>query len=84
MNTIIELSELRTLFSNKVQFGYDFKNDAKELWLADSKSDLYVEPEISFVKAISTCDKLEEAQVILVSAVGATGKSELTRLCLLI
>lgn len=79
MNTIIELSELRTLFSNKVQFGYDFKNDAKELWLADSKSDLYVEPEFSFVKAISTCDKLVEAQVILVSAVGATGKSELTK-----
>lgn len=79
MNTIIELSELRSLFSNKVQFGYDFKNDAKELWLADNKSDSYVEPEFSFVKAISTCDKLEDAQVILVSAVGATGKSELTK-----
>lgn len=79
MNTIIELSELRSLFSNKVQFGYNLKNDAKELWLADNKSDSYVEPEFSFVKAISTCDKLEDAQVILVSAVGATGKSELTK-----
>lgn len=79
MNTKKNLSELRALFANKVQFSYTLKSPAKELWLSDDKSDLYVEPEFSFVKEISTCDKLEEAQVILISAVGATGKSELTK-----
>lgn len=79
MKAKIDLSKIKTLLQNKVQFAYELKCNSKELWVSNEKSTFYVEPELSFVSELSTCDKIEDSQVILVSAVGATGKSELTK-----
>lgn len=72
------LSEIKALLHNKAHFAYGLKKKSKELWVSEGKNPSYVEPEFSFIKEISTCDRIEDSQVILISAVGATGKSELS------
>ena len=77
-NVIMDLSTLISKLKDKSQFKYKFKVNTNEFWLCESSNDTYVEPDFSIIPEISNCS-LEEAQVILISAVGATGKSELTK-----
>ena len=74
----MDLSTLISKLKDKSPFKYKFKVNTNEFWLCESSNEAYVEPDFSIIPEISNCN-LEEAQVILISAVGATGKSELTK-----
>lgn len=77
-DVIMDLSTLISKLKDKSPFKYNFKVNSEEFWLSESSNETYVEPDFSIISEISNCN-LEEAQVILISAVGATGKSELTK-----
>lgn len=77
-DVILDLSTLISKLKDKSPFKYNFKVNSEEFWLSESSNETYVEPDFSIISEISNCS-LEEAQVILISAVGATGKSELTK-----
>ncbi len=77
-NVKMDLSTLISKLKDKSPFKYKFKVNSNEFWLCESSNEIYVKPDFSIIPEISNCS-LEEAQVILISAVGATGKSELTK-----
>lgn len=77
-DVIMDLSTLISKLKDKSPFKYNFRANSEEFWVSESSNETYVEPDFSIISEISNCN-LEEAQVILISAVGATGKSELTR-----
>ena len=74
----MDLSTLISKLKDKSPFEYKFKANSKEFWICGANNETYVEPEFSTIPEISNCT-LDEAQVIFISAVGATGKSELTK-----
>lgn len=79
MKNILSLSDLESYFNGKKTFSYNFKGNTKDIWVNKEKSETYVEPDFSLVAEMSNCTNLNEAQIILVVAVGATGKTELTK-----
>lgn len=79
MKNILSLSDLESYFNGKKTFSYNFKGNTKDIWVNKEKSETYVEPDFSLVAEMSNCTNLNEAQLILVVAVGATGKTELTK-----
>lgn len=79
MKNILSLSDLESYFNGKKTFSYNFKGKTKDIWVNKEKSETYVEPDFSLVAEMSNCTNLNEAQIILVVAVGATGKTELTK-----
>lgn len=79
MNDVkMDLSTLFSILKDKYPFEYKLKANSNEFWLCETNNETYVDPEFSIITEISNC-KLDEAQVMLISAVGATGKSELTK-----
>lgn len=74
----MDLSNLFSILKDKYPFEYKFKANSNEFWLCETNNETYVDPEFSIITEISNCN-LDEAQVMLISAVGATGKSELTK-----
>ena len=79
MKNILSLSDFESYFNDQKPFLYNFKDDTKDIWLNKDKSETYVEPDFSLVTELSNCTNLNEAQIILIVAVGATGKTELTK-----
>lgn len=79
MKNILSLSDFESYFNGQKPFLYNFKDDSKDIWLNKDKSETYVEPDFSLVTELSNCTNLNEAQIILIVAVGATGKTELTK-----
>lgn len=79
MNQRISLHNLELYFNKKKPFTYTLKDDSEEFRLTLEASMAYVEPEFSFVREMSNCCDLSEAQIIMIVAVGATGKTELTK-----
>ena len=79
MNDVkMDLSTLFSILKDKYPFEYKLKANSNEFWLCETNNETYVDPEFSIITEFSNC-KLDEAQVMLISAVGATGKSELTK-----
>lgn len=74
----IDLSTLVARFKDKSPFEYKFKSISNEFWLCKEDNETYVDPEFSVITEMSNSD-LDDAQVILISAAGATGKTELTK-----
>ena len=79
MKNILSLSDFESCFNDQKPFLYNFKDDTKDIWLNKDKSETYVEPDFSLMTELSNCTNLNEAQIILIVAVGATGKTELTK-----
>lgn len=79
MKNILSLSDFESYFNDQKPFLYNFKDNTKDIWLNKDKSETYVEPDFSLVTELSNCTNLNEAQIILIVAVGATGKTELTK-----
>lgn len=77
--SILSLSDFESYLNGKKKFSYNFKEATKDIWVNKEKSETYVEPDFSLVAEMSNCTNLNEAQIILVVAVGATGKTELTK-----
>lgn len=75
---MINLSELISAFVDKKPFGFELKN-TEEFWNSSKENNVYVEPDFSMIHETSNCASLKDAQVIFISAVGASGKSELTK-----
>lgn len=74
----MDLSTLFSILKDKYPFEYKLKANSNEFWLCETNNETYVAPEFSIITEISNCN-LDEAQIMLISAVGATGKSELTK-----
>ena len=77
--SILSLSDFESYLNGKKKFSYNFKEATKDIWVNKDKSETYVEPDFSLVAEMSNCTNLNDAQIILVVAVGATGKTELTK-----
>ena len=76
---ILSLSDFESYLNGKKKFSYNFKEATKDIWVNKDQSETYVEPDFSVVAEMSNCTNLNDAQIILVVAVGATGKTELTK-----
>ena len=59
-------------------FKYELKDVADDFRIVDNENPRFVQPFFSLVEEYST-SQLEEAQIILVEAIGAAGKTELTK-----
>lgn len=77
--SILSLSDFESYLNGKKKFSYNFKEATKDIWVNKDISETYVEPDFSLVAEMSNCTNLNDAQIILVVAVGATGKTELTK-----
>lgn len=75
----ISLTKLESYLTNRSPFEYELKSNSQEFNLSDIECNTFVEPEFSLVPEMSNCDDLKEAQIILIVAVGATGKTVLTK-----
>lgn len=84
MNDRISLYNLESYLNKTRPFTYTLRDASEEFRLTLEASKTYVEPEFSFVREMSNCYDLSEAQIIMIVAVGATGKTELTKRLLLI
>lgn len=73
------MSDFESYLNGKKKFSYNFKEATKDIWVNKDQSETYVEPDFSVVAEMSNCTNLNDAQIILVVAVGATGKTELTK-----
>lgn len=79
MNDRISLYNLESYLNKTRPFTYTLRDASEEFRLTLEASKTYVEPEFSFVREMSNCYDLSEAQIIMIVAVGATGKTELTK-----
>ena len=61
-----------------IPFKYELREKADDFRLEKSENPRFVQPFFSLVQDYSTSE-LEDAQIILIEAIGAAGKTELTK-----
>ena len=68
----------RIMPDDYIPFVYDLKEDNPDFKTIDAQNPKYVAPILSKVNDYSPCE-LEDAKIILIEAIGASGKTELTK-----
>lgn len=75
----LETFKKRLVSETYKRFKYQINNDDSSFTIYESLNEKYVQPFLSIIPEYSSIVDINDASIILISAVGATGKTELTK-----